>query len=125
MELSREYGAGPISLKKIAQKNKLSEQYLEQLISPLRNSGLVRSVRGAYGGYVLTQEPQQVTAGDVIRVLEGPISLVEFDKEDDPAKRDLWVRIRNSISDILDSTTLNDLIQFKDDKQEDNYMFYI
>lgn len=125
MELANRYGEGPTSLKSIAKTHDLSEHYLEQLVSPLRNAGLVRSVRGAYGGYVLAKEPAQVTSGDVIRVLEGPISPVEFDQEDDPAKRDLWIRIRDSITEVLDSTTLEDLANFKEEGKDDNYMFYI
>lgn len=72
MELANHYGEGPLSLKSIADKHKLSEHYLEQLIAPLRNSGLVKSIRGAYGGYILSKAPKEITAGDIIRVLEGP-----------------------------------------------------
>jgi Rrf2 family cysteine metabolism transcriptional repressor len=126
MELAAKYGEGPISLKSIAEKNGLSEHYLEQLIAPLRNAGLVKSVRGAYGGYVLSKAPEQITSGDVIRILEGPISPVDFTEEDDPAKRDLWLRIRDSIAQVLDSTTLADLIQYRDEGQsQESYMFYI
>ncbi|KAA9007706.1 Rrf2 family transcriptional regulator [Paenibacillus spiritus] len=125
MELALKFGEGPTSLKSIAEKNGLSEHYLEQLIAPLRNAGLVKSIRGAYGGYILSREAAQITAGDIIRVLEGPISPVDFTEEDDPAKRDLWLRIRDSIADVLDSTTLLDLISFKEEEQVDNYMFYI
>lgn len=125
MELSAKFGEGPISLKSIAEKNGLSEHYLEQLIAPLRNAGLVKSVRGAYGGYILSKEPETISAGDVIRILEGPISPVDFTEEDDPAKRDLWLRIRDSIAQVLDSTTLTDLIHFKGEGKPDNYMFYI
>ncbi|WEK53151.1 MAG: Rrf2 family transcriptional regulator [Candidatus Cohnella colombiensis] len=125
MELAAKFGEGPISLKSIAEKNALSEHYLEQLIAPLRNAGLVKSVRGAYGGYILSKEPETITAGDVIRILEGPISPVDFTEEDDPAKRDLWLRIRDSIASVLDSTTLSDMIHFKGENKIDNYMFYI
>jgi Rrf2 family cysteine metabolism transcriptional repressor len=125
MELARKYGEGPTSLKSIAEKHQLSEHYLEQLIAPLRNGGLVKSIRGAYGGYILSKLPEDITSGDIIRVLEGPISPVDFTEEDDPAKRDLWVRIRDSIADVLDSSTLSDLITFRDEGKNDNYMFYI
>lgn len=125
MELAAKYGEGPISLKSIAERNNLSEHYLEQLVAPLRNAGLVKSIRGAYGGYILFKEPETITAGDVIRILEGPISPVDFTEEDDPAKRDLWLRIRDSIASVLDSTTLADLINFHDAGKADNYMFYI
>jgi Rrf2 family cysteine metabolism transcriptional repressor len=125
IELALKFGEGPTSLKSIAKTHDLSEHYLEQLVSPLRNAGLVRSIRGAYGGYILAKQPADVTAGDVIRILEGPISPVEFEEEEDPAKRDLWLRIRDSITGVLDSTTLEDLANFKEEGQEDNYMFYI
>ncbi|MCE5171744.1 Rrf2 family transcriptional regulator [Paenibacillus profundus] len=125
MELAKSTGEGPTSLKSIAEKNQLSEHYLEQLIAPLRNAGLVKSIRGAYGGYILSRNAEQVTAGEVIRVLEGPISPVDFTEEDDPAKRDLWLRIRDSIAQVLDSTTLADLITYKEEGSQDSYMFYI
>ncbi|WP_409341600.1 cysteine metabolism transcriptional regulator CymR [Paenibacillus sp. MBLB4367] len=125
MELSTRFGEGPTSLKSIAEKHQLSEHYLEQLVAPLRNAGLVKSIRGAYGGYILSRSPEEITSGDVIRVLEGPISPVDFTEEDDPAKRDLWVRIRDSIALVLDSTTLANLISFHDEGKNDNYMFYI
>lgn len=125
MELAGRYGEGPTSLKSIAEKNSLSEHYLEQLIAPLRNGGLVKSVRGAYGGYILSRDPDTVTAGEIIRVLEGPISVVDFTEEDDPAKRDLWKRIRDAIADVIDSTTLGELITYREKGEPDSYMFYI
>lgn len=125
MELARKVGAGPTPLKRIAKTHGLSEHYLEQLVSSLRNAGLVKSVRGAHGGYVLARAPKDITAGDILRVLEGPISPVEFEEEEDPAKRRLWLKICDSITEVLDSTTLEDLIQYKEDRAEEYYMFYI
>ncbi|MEK4250678.1 cysteine metabolism transcriptional regulator CymR [Paenibacillus sp. FSL W7-1287] len=128
MELAAKYGDGPLSLKSIAEKNNLSEHYLEQLIAPLRNAGYVKSIRGAYGGYVLSKSPGDITTGDVIRTLEGPISPVDFTEEDDPAKRNLWLRIRDNIANVLDSTTLSDMINYEQDDNnsgEGSYMFYI
>ncbi|MED3562561.1 transcriptional regulator [Bacillus sp. MUM 116] len=125
IELAKKYGEGPISLKTIAQANDLSEHYLEQLISPLRNAGLVKSVRGAYGGYILADLPSQITSGDVIRVLEGPITPVEGIEDEEPAKRELWIRIRDAIKGVLDNTTLEDLASHSEDGQTDAYMFYI
>jgi Rrf2 family cysteine metabolism transcriptional repressor len=125
MELAAKFGEGPTSLKSIAERNSLSEHYLEQLVAPLRNAGLVKSIRGAYGGYILSKDPESITSGDIIRILEGPISPVDFTEEDDPAKRQLWLRIRDSIAEVLDSTTLADLINFEDEGKPDSYMFYI
>lgn len=125
MDLADNYGKGPISLKSIAKRHNLSEHYLEQLVAPLRNAGLINSVRGAYGGYKLNKAPEQITAGDIIRVLEGPISPVEFTEEEDPARRQLWLRLRDSINEVLDGTTLLDLITFEGDGNNDYYMFYL
>lgn len=123
--LSKKYGEGPISLKSIAKEHTLSEHYLEQLIAPLRNAMLVKSVRGAYGGYMLAKAPETITAGDIIRVLEGPITPVEIIEDEEPAKRDLWIKIRDAVKDVLDSTTLEDLANYKDEGNQDSYMFYI
>lgn len=125
MELARSYGEGPTSLKSIAEKNNLSEHYLEQLIAPLRNAGLVKSIRGAYGDIYCRRARSRSRQARFIRVLEGPISPVDFTEEDDPAKRDLWLRIRDSIAQVLDSTTLADLISYKDENVQESYMFYI
>lgn len=125
IELAKAYGEGPKSLKSIAKDNDLSEHYLEQLASPLRNAGLVRSVRGAYGGYKLAKSPNEMTAGDVIRVLEGPITLVEGIEEEKPAQQALWIRIRDAIRDVLDHTTLEDLARSEDNQTGEAYMFYI
>jgi len=125
IELAKNHGEGPTSLKTIAQANNLSEHYLEQLIAPLRNAGLVKSIRGAYGGYVLADAPTKITAGDVIRVLEGPITLVEGIEDEEPAQRELWIRIRDAIKSVLDNTTLDDLASHSNDTETDGYMFYI
>ncbi|MDR6225204.1 cysteine metabolism transcriptional regulator CymR [Desmospora profundinema] len=125
MDLAARYGEKPTSLKSVAERHNLSEHYLEQLVAPLRNAGLVRSVRGAYGGYKLSRSPEEITAGEVIRVLEGPISPVEFTEEEDPGRRELWRRIRDAIADVLDNTTLADLNQHSAEGDQDTYMFYI
>lgn len=125
IELGRRYGEGPISLKSIAQSHDLSEHYLEQLAGPLRNAGLVKSIRGAYGGYILANEPSKITAGDIIRVLEGPISPVEGIEDEEPAKRELWMRIRDAVKNVLDNTTIEDLVNHRDEGISEPHMFYI
>lgn len=125
LELARKYGGGPLSLKAIAEAKNLSNHYLEQLATPLRNAGLIRSIRGPYGGYTLTKPPAQITVGDVIRVLEGPITLVEGIEEEEPAQQALWMQIRNVIKEVLDTTTLEDLLKYDQDQPQKEYMFYI
>lgn len=125
IELARKYGGGPVSLKSIAEDNDLSAHYLEQLAAPLRNAGLIKSIRGAYGGYVLAKEPATIKAGDIIRVLEGPIVLVEGIEEEEPAKQALWVRVTEAVKEVLDTTTLEDLKNYDQNQLQDEYMFYI
>src|SRR5699024_6244665 len=99
--------------------------YLEQLAAPPRNAGLVKSGRGAYGGYVLAKVPHEITAGDIICVLEGPITPAEGIEEEEAAQQAVWVQIRDVVNDVLDTTTLEDLIQNGDEEQQKEYMFYI
>ncbi len=127
IELAKRVGEGPISLKTIANEKELSEHYLEQLVPPLRNACLVKSVRGAYGGYMLAKDAKDITAGDIIRILEGPITPVEGIEDEEPAKQALWIRVRDAVKNVLDTTTLDDLSKFDEEDQQgqDPYMFYI
>lgn len=125
IELAKLYGEGPVPLRQIAADNELSEAYLEQLVSPLRNSGLVKSVRGAHGGYMLSKPPHLISAGDVIRVLEGPIQPVEGIEDEAQPQRELWLRIRDAVKTVLDTTTIEDLAAYTDSSSDDGYMYYI
>jgi len=109
----------PLSLKTIAGRQEISEPYLEQLIAALRKAGLVKSVRGARGGYVLARQPDEITVGSIIRTLEGsmaPTDCVAEDKSFDCEKagwcvtRGIWEKIRISIDNVIDSITLQDMI---------------
>lgn len=125
MALAKKSGEGPLSLKAIAKNHDLSEHYLEQLVAPLRNAGLVKSIRGAYGGYTLAKSSEEITAGDIIRVLEGPITPVEVLEDEEPAKRELWIKIRDAVKEVLDNTTLEELASYTNDEAQEAYMFYI
>lgn len=125
ISLAKHSGEGPMSLKRIAKDNDLSEHYLEQLVPPLRNAGLVKSVRGAYGGYILSKPAKDITAGDIIRILEGPITPVEGIEDEEPAKQHLWIQIRDAVKHVLDTTTLHDLATYEEADKNEPYMFYI
>ena len=123
-ELALHYGEGPISLKIIAAKQDISEHYLEQLICTLRNAGFVTSMRGAQGGYLLTKNPAEITVGDIITVMEGPIALVDClltditynqycNKAGRCVTRGVWAKVCDSISSVLNSITLADLCKDK------------
>ncbi|RYL87508.1 cysteine metabolism transcriptional regulator CymR [Sporolactobacillus sp. THM19-2] len=126
MALAKNLGKGPLSLNAIAKAYNLSENYLELLVAPLRNAGLVNSVRGAYGGYILSKTPKEITAADVIRVLDGPIQPVKVAEEDELAKREMWAKIHDAVCNILERTTLDDLIHNDSGSQvQGPNMFYI
>lgn len=117
-DLAQNYGSGPISLKTVAERQNLSDHYLEQLIAMLKKSGLVKSMRGAQGGYVLAREPSEIKVGDVIRALEGPIAPVYCVSEKDPGicdeadyciTRTVWARVRDGLAELLDSISLADM----------------
>lgn len=119
VDLALNSGGGPISLKSIADRQGLSEHYLEQLIAGLRKAGLVKSVRGAQGGYVLGKKAEKIRVGDIIRVLEGPIAPVECEANGDPdccqksdycVTRTIRQKVRAPIEDVLDSISLADLV---------------
>ncbi len=116
-QLALEFGDEPISLKYIAEKQGLSENYLEQLFSNLKRDGLIQSVRGAQGGYLLTREPKDITVGQVLRSLEGhlaPAECVQHDidcsKEDNCATKLVLMKIKDSIDNVIDSITLEDMV---------------
>lgn len=118
-ELAVYAGTGPLSLKAIAERQGLSEHYLEQLAAPLRKAGLITSVRGAQGGYVLSRPANQITVGDVIRVLEGPIGFTDCSEEGAPfpdcaadcAVHGVWEKVTRQIVAVIDSITLSDLVE--------------
>lgn len=133
-ELASQEGAGPISLKTIADRQGLSEHYLEQLAAPLRKAGLIVSVRGAQGGYVLARPANQITVGDVVRVLEGPIGFTDCSVEGEPcpeepaeiAVHSVWEKVTKQIVSVLDSVTLFDLVeQARTEQGRQNLMYQI
>ncbi|MEA4847127.1 MAG: Rrf2 family transcriptional regulator [Clostridiaceae bacterium] len=117
-ELALNYGEGTMSLKEVAQKQQLSETYLEQLIAHLKKAGLVTSVRGAQGGYELIREPEKITVGEIIRTLEGPLAPSECVLDDEPeceraeycVTRLIWEKIMEGINNVVDSITLRDMV---------------
>jgi len=117
-DLALNYGDNPIPLKSIAERQGISDNYLEQLISVLRKAGLVNSVRGAQGGYILARKPEHINVGEIIRALEGPIAPVDCVSEVEPTEcdqsdfcitRTVWARVRDSIAEVLDSISLADM----------------
>ncbi len=119
VELARHYGQGPLPIRNIADRQRIPVPYLEQLLVKLRRGMLVESVRGRNGGYVLGRPPDQISVGDVVRVLEGPISLCECvspksgevcDMVDHCVTKLLWARMSKQIEEIFDDIRLHNLL---------------
>jgi Rrf2 family cysteine metabolism transcriptional repressor len=119
LELAYNAEEGPRTIHAIAEKQEISERYLEQLLIPLKQSGLVKSVRGSQGGYILGRAPQEISVGDIVRVLEGPLSPVDCVSEQNPddckragicVTRPIWTKVRDCIAEVLDSYSLQDLV---------------
>lgn len=117
-EFARRFGQGPLPLSEVAKAQGISQAYLEQIAIDLRRAGLLHSRRGAQGGYYLAQAPEAITAGDVIRALEGSILPIQCvadqkctpcDLENGCSTRGIWEEVRDRLVETLDSITLADL----------------
>ena len=118
-DLAMNQSQGPIPLNEIASRQNISESYLEQLFASMRKVGLVKSVRGAHGGYLLGASPDEIYIGQILRTLEGNIAPADCVSEDDAMEcsdadacvtRIIWEKIRDSINQVVDSITLHDMI---------------
>ncbi len=128
LELAMSYGQGPLQLKAIAQHQDISVKYLEQIIAILKSGGFVRSIRGSRGGYILAISPNQVKLSDIFGCLEGPVNTVDCIENQnccartaDCLARQVWAQVQNAINNILQSITLQDLVDRTKDKQDLNY----
>lgn len=118
LDLALHQGEGLVLLKDIARRQEISLPYLEHLIAPLIAASLVKSTRGARGGVLLLKSPSEIKLSEVVQLLEGSIAPV--DCVNNPAlchrsalcaTRDIWVEMKEAMSQILDSTTLQDLAE--------------
>lgn len=119
-ELGRRYGAAPTCVREIAALQRCSESYMEQLFSLLKKAGLIQSVRGARGGYTLTRDPAQITAGEIIRALEGPIGFTDCScdsadsscaLEADCSSGRFWKELYRVIDTFLEDRKLSEFIK--------------
>ncbi|MCJ7813414.1 Rrf2 family transcriptional regulator [bacterium] len=120
--LANQYGKGPVSIRTIAREEYIPLHYLEQLMSRLRRKGFLKSVRGPGGGYLLTRSPDQISIGDIIQTLEGKVTIAHCVDEDQQTRcglektcisRDFWSALSQRVQCILDSVSLQELIEGK------------
>ncbi len=117
LELALNYGSGQTRLRDIAERQEVSEKYLEHLVAALKAAGLVRGVRGRHGGYLLARSPSEIQLNDIHTALAGSLAPVEC--VDDPeicnreklcVARDVWCEVTDAMKKVLESTTLQDLV---------------
>jgi len=135
LDLALHRSEAPIQIREVAVRQRIPEQFLEQLLATLRRAGVVQSTRGASGGYRLARSPDQITVGEIIRALSGPI--VPLERLGEPGSngdeyetygvvQELWEQVRKAIEAVIDRTTLQDLVDRKlqyDSNQ--SYLMYI
>ena len=119
-DLALRYNQGPIPIEAIAQRQALPARYLEQLLLPLKRGGFVGSKRGVNGGYYLAKPPREITLGQIIRTVDGPIApifcVAETSREACSQEslcvlREIWTEVRDAVAAIVDNTTLADICE--------------
>lgn len=129
LDIALNQSGEPVRIKDIAERQGISEKYLEQIISSLNKAGFVKSVRGPQGGYFLTRNPEKYTVGMILRVTEGSLTPVAcLDDEVNTCERQsvcavlrLWQMLNEAISDVVDKVTLADLMEWQG-QMADNYV---
>jgi Rrf2 family transcriptional regulator, cysteine metabolism repressor len=111
-------GERPTSLKTVAERQQLSQQYLEQIFAALRRGGVVESVRGAHGGYRIARALDEIDALEVVELLEGSVAPVQCIDDEDSCARSgacstegLWREVDAAVREVLQRTTLADLVR--------------
>lgn len=125
LDLAMNEEGNVVRIRDIAARQDISDKYLEQIISILNKAGYVRSTRGPQGGYTLKKEPKDYTVGMILRLTEGslaPVSCVEEDavvceREAACATMEVWKRLNQAISGVVDDMTLADLVEIQKEKQ--------
>ena len=120
----------PVSVKDIAKRQDISEKYLEQIIGVLNKASLVKSIRGAHGGYVLNYPPEQYTVGKILRAVEGDMSPADCVGENGISCKNkstcvsyrLWEKLNAAVSDVLDGITLEDMLEWQNELLVDQYI---
>ncbi len=131
LDLALHYGEGYILLKDVARRQQISDRYLEHIIIPIKMAGLVRSVRGAKGGFELAKPPHEILVSEIILVSEGSFALVECvdnaavcSRADLCVTRDVWSEMEKAMRGVLESTSLQDLIDRQRQKEQNNARTY-
>ena len=117
MDVALHQDKGPVALRDISERQAISQKYLWQVINPLKSAGLVNSIRGARGGFVLARPPEEISVRDIVAILEGAVSVVACVKSPGTCKRspsctarEAWTEIENKLNDAMRGITLKQLV---------------
>ena len=118
LDIALRDGEEPVSLRDVAERQEISNKYLEQIVTQLSRAGLVRSVRGMGGGYLLKRPPEEFTVGEILRAVEGslaPVSCAEDPgcccRADRCVTQEVWEQIQAAVNGVVDHITLQDLVK--------------
>lgn len=124
-----------VSLREISERQNISERYLEQIFAELKKAGIIKSIRGAHGGYLLNKPPEEISLADILKVLEGKIApeiKIENEQSEEAffqtVTQEIWLKMENRIMDLMESITLADLKQRTQEvkkERSEGYMYYI
>ncbi len=115
-----------VTIKSVSERQDISNKYLEQIITVLSRGGFVKSLRGSQGGYKLARRPEEYTVGEILRLIEGslaPVACMENDPNlcprcDQCVTLEIWKRVDEAVSGVVDSITLADLVKMHKEKAE-------
>ncbi len=118
IEMAKEFGKGPMSLRTIEENQQISRQYLQQLMPPLKKEGLIRVVKGKKGGFMLARPPSEIRIGEIIHAQQGDIAIVECVQNGDVCEfepqcpsRDIWVEASRRLNEYFNSLSLEDVVK--------------
>ena len=117
LDLAKHYDEGPVQIGDVSKRENISVKYLEQLIIPLKKANFIKSVRGPKGGHMLAKPPEEITVGEIVRILEGGINLSSCienpevcDRTSHCLTRGVWEEATKAMYDKLNSATLSKMI---------------
>ncbi|MDE7423005.1 MAG: Rrf2 family transcriptional regulator [Lachnospiraceae bacterium] len=130
LDMATYYTGEPVKVKDIARRQNISGKYLEQIMTVLQKAALVKSIRGAYGGYLLKYPPEEYTMGQILKAVEGSMSPTDCVGENGtPCEMKancvsfrLWEKLDNAINDVLEGITLADMLEWQNELLVDQYV---
>lgn len=122
LDLAQNNTGEPVRIKDIAGRQSISEKYLEKIIAHLNRAGLVKSIRGSKGGYLIKKEPNEYTVGAILKIADGELAAVSYD-DDESHEREagiskIWDQLEEAVNGVVENITLQDLIEWQEESKK-------